>query len=734
MRFACRRRCRPGESIPGWDLVAAPDQTRSLQLQDNATGHEASAFLRVVVVASLFLWFGCLPCMIGVAESYPMPRGILSSSAVARASKETHASLLESGAKMRSTKPRLDKVKQLRHLSSAEAERLIPVKLTGIVTDLSGYKNSFFFQDPTGGISVDRTDSADVHAGDMVEIVGTSGPGLFAPVVLASKVTVTGHSPPPPTHRFTYGDLFGGAQDSQWVEIEGIVHTAKVEEVDEHTLLDLRLDIGGGSVNVLLQDFAGVDIAHLVDARIRLRGVCATDFNQKKQFVGLDLYVPSPKFMKVLEAARTDTFAGPAMPIGNALQFGQAQHRVKVSGVSTYQSSDRGIYLQNGNDGIRIHAIAAQFIGADRQVDAVGFPVVGEYGPFLEDALIRERGPAIPVVPLRIEARNVITQNGDFYQVPYDQQLVQIQGLVEESHIAGSKRVLILRDGNEVFEASLPLSGRDSASVTAIGSLLLLTGICVVHADLDRSPVSFEILMKSARDIVILSRASWWTAAHTLAMLAALMGLTIAIILWVVILRNRVKHQTNVIRQSEDRFRHLAQHDYLTGLPNRLMLEEHITHCLQVCAAEHTLAAVFTIDIDYFKKINDTHGHIVGDECLKIVASRLRGTVRKLDVIARIGGEEFILIVGSLRAPQTASEIACELLLLFQETVSIQGTQIPLTISIGGALYPADGTDSASLRRMSDQALYQAKQSGRNRAVFINPSIFHINSELLCQT
>jgi hypothetical protein len=77
----------------------------------------------------------------------------------------------------------------------AQAERLIPVKLTGVVTDLSGYKNSFFFQDETGGISVDRTDSADVHAGDRVEIVGTSGPGLFAPVVLASRVIV--HRPEP---------------------------------------------------------------------------------------------------------------------------------------------------------------------------------------------------------------------------------------------------------------------------------------------------------------------------------------------------------------------------------------------------------------------------------------------------------------------------------------------------------------------------------------------------------
>ena len=672
-------------------------------------------------MAGVLLWSGCSLCRLGVAQSSPVRDDAHSPSAVGAAGVATHSSLLTSVARRRSPKPYLEKVRQVRQLSSAEAERLIPVRLTGVVTDLSGYKNSFFFQDKTGGISVDRTDSADVHAGDRVEIVGTGGPGLFAPVVLASKVTVTGQSPPPTTHRFMYGDLFGGVQDSQWVEIEGIVHTARLEEVDGHTLLHLRLEIGGGSVNVLLQDFTEVDIDHLVDAKLRLRGVCATDFNQKKQFVGLDLYVPSPKFMKVLERTRTDPFAVPAMPIGNALQFGQAQHRVKVSGVSTYQSSDRGIYLQNGQDGIRVQTIAAPFLGTAHQVDAVGFPVAGEYGPILEDALVRERGPATPVVPLPIMAKNVITQNGDFYQVPYDQQLVQIQGLIMESHSAGGKRVLLLRDGDEVFEASFPLSNTGPAPDTGNGSLLLLTGICVVHADLYHNPASFGILMRSAQDIIILNRASWWTALHALAVLGALMGLTIGVVLWVVILRNRVRHQTDIIRQSEERFRHLAQHDSLTGLPNRLMLEEHITHVLELCAAEHTVAAVFTIDIDFFKKINDAHGHSAGDECLKIVASRLRGTVRKMDVIARIGGEEFMLIVGGLRDPNTACQIALEILNLFQGTITVPGAQIPLTVSIGGALYPADGTDSASLRKMSDQALYQAKQSGRNRVVFIHP-------------
>ena len=148
-----------------------------------------------------------------------------------------------------------------------------------------------------------------------------------------------------------YGDLFGGVQDSQWVEVEGIVHSARIEEVDEHTLLHLRLEMGGGSVNVLLQDFRDVDIAHPVDARLRFQGVCATDFNQKKQFIGLDLYVPSPKFMRVLESARIDPFAVPGMPIGNALQFGQAQHRVKVAGSPPTKVLIAGFIYRTGMTG-----------------------------------------------------------------------------------------------------------------------------------------------------------------------------------------------------------------------------------------------------------------------------------------------------------------------------------------------------------------------------------------------
>ncbi len=617
----------------------------------------------------------------------------------------------------------LTQVAQVRRLSPQLAKQLKPVRLQGIVTDLSGYRNSFFFQDATGGISVDRTDNADVHVGDEVVITGTSGPGLFAPIVLASFVKIIGHRPPPPARRVNYSDLFGGAQDSQWVEMEGIVHSGRIAVEDGHIVLYLRLEIGGGPVQVLIHDFRGIDIQRMVDSRIRVRGVAATEFNQKRQFGSLDLYVPSRQFIEVLEASNPDPFAIPTTPVPGVLQFGQAQHRVKTVGISTYQVPAHSIYLQNGADGIQVQSNSAQWIGPGRRVEAVGFPVLGGYAPMLEDAYVRDLGPASLVTPLPIVAANVITMAGDFYQTPYDQQLVELTGTVEESHIEAGQRVWLLQNAGQVFEAQLLRSSSGPMPDLAPGTVLRLTGICIVRAGLDHSPVSFGILLRDPADIAILKRAPWWTLTHSLFVLAIVGGLMLITALWVLILRKRVEQQTGIIRASEERLRDLAYHDFLTGLPNRLAFEDRIGESLDRCRNERLFAVYFTVDVDRFKRINDTYGHEVGDECLKIVASRLRTVVRKTDLIARTGGEEFAIVAGALSTPESAFRISDSITGLFQENVTIQGHSIRLTVSVGGALYPENGIDTAALRKMSDRALYAAKRTGRNRTVYASSEL-----------
>ncbi len=165
---------------------------------------------------------------------------------------------------------------------------------------------------------------------------------------------------------------------------------------------------------------------------------------------------------------------------------------------------------------------------------------------------------------------------------------------------------------------------------------------------------------------------------------------------------------------------HRARHDALTGLPNRHLMEERIQQSLTTCVRDDRRATLLTIDIDHFKLINDTYGHLVGDECLRAVAERLKSKIRKADTIARTGGEEFMAIVGGLTSASDAEKVAGSLLRVFENPVEVSIGELHVTVSVGVAVYPDDAEDVETLRRLSDEALYRAKRGGRNRAAYAN--------------
>jgi diguanylate cyclase (GGDEF)-like protein/PAS domain S-box-containing protein len=168
---------------------------------------------------------------------------------------------------------------------------------------------------------------------------------------------------------------------------------------------------------------------------------------------------------------------------------------------------------------------------------------------------------------------------------------------------------------------------------------------------------------------------------------------------------------------------HRAQHDALTGLPNRTVLDERLTQCLQQEAREHGKLAVFTVDVDRFKLINDTFGHTVGDETLVAIAERLRARIRADDTIARTGGEEFTAIVSGLRVSQDAEKIAAMLVRLFDQPLVLPNQELKVSVSVGAAIYPDDAQDAGTLLKRSDQALYHAKRFGRNRFAFASREV-----------
>lgn len=160
-----------------------------------------------------------------------------------------------------------------------------------------------------------------------------------------------------------------------------------------------------------------------------------------------------------------------------------------------------------------------------------------------------------------------------------------------------------------------------------------------------------------------------------------------------------------------------AQHDALTGLPNRQLLTERLKACLDKSELEQRRVALLTIDVDHFKWINDTYGHPVGDECLKMVASRLNSKIRKVDTIARVGGEEFVAVVSGLSQAGDAEKVAASLLSVFATPMKVSRGELRVTVSIGVAVFPDDAMEAEDLWRLSDEALYRAKHGGRNRAM-----------------
>jgi diguanylate cyclase (GGDEF)-like protein/PAS domain S-box-containing protein len=159
---------------------------------------------------------------------------------------------------------------------------------------------------------------------------------------------------------------------------------------------------------------------------------------------------------------------------------------------------------------------------------------------------------------------------------------------------------------------------------------------------------------------------------------------------------------------------HLAHHDQLTGLPNRHYLAANLPEALAASKRSGSRLAVLFLDLDRFKHVNDSRGHDTGDKLLKTVAQRIRATLRAEDLVVRMGGDEFVVVMKAIKSTEQVSETAARLNEALSAPMVVDGRTIVTTVSIGVALYPRDGVDMGELLRHSDTAMYQAKDRGRN--------------------
>lgn len=188
--------------------------------------------------------------------------------------------------------------------------------------------------------------------------------------------------------------------------------------------------------------------------------------------------------------------------------------------------------------------------------------------------------------------------------------------------------------------------------------------------------------------------------------------------------RGEVTHHVGVftdissIKQSEAELEYLAHHDPLTRLPNRLLLNAHLGHALKRAQRDRKLVAVFFLDLDRFKNINDSMGHAQGDRLLMAVASCLTESFRKEDTISRLGGDEFVIVAEDIKTAREAAWMAGNILKLFSRPFVLDSREMFINASIGISLYPDDGEDVDTLIKNADAAMYRAKEQGRNNYQF----------------
>lgn len=203
----------------------------------------------------------------------------------------------------------------------------------------------------------------------------------------------------------------------------------------------------------------------------------------------------------------------------------------------------------------------------------------------------------------------------------------------------------------------------------------------------------------------------------TLSALALLLGAMIAALVIIKI------HRASVERE------HLATHDPLTGLPNRLLLLDRLDQAILRSKRQHTQVGLLFIDLDGFKEVNDTLGHAAGDELLKQIALRLRKVVRGGDIIARLGGDEFIVGILDAASAEQISLVADKLLKAINQAARIAGQEVTVSGSVGVCVYPDQGPDAQALLKCADAAMYAAKEAGKNNVWHYSPELGQAKSK-----
>jgi signal transduction histidine kinase/CheY-like chemotaxis protein len=447
----------------------------------------------------------------------------------------------------------LSTVASVRELDPRDAALGHPVKVRARVTLVDRPWNMLMIQDDTAGIYVftsplDHPLPPDLAIGDVIDLDGQSGPGEFAPMIVARHLDVVGHGAPLVAKKADLGRLLAGLEDSQLVEFDGVVRDIGRDD-SQH--LVIRLSHARERFNVYVPSFDDQPLpaGFGVDAEIHITAVVGARFNNRRQIIGAQLWAPTTAQIRVDRPGHRDTNDLPIRPTSQVLGFtanDRPGHLARIRGTVLVARRNQ-VFVRDGAGGLEIHPSDPAALSPGDVIEAVGFPQPGDYGPTLDEAVITRVGTA----PLP-EAQ--LLPSKDLLKNELEGELVRIRGVVLQQVSGKEEDVLLINAGETAFSALIEHAD-GAGSPFDLGSVVEVTGIASVQAQRAGNrlvPNGLRLYVAGPASIAVVQAAPWFTGARVGWMVGGLVALIALSMAWIVTLRRRVSAQTAALREAKN--------------------------------------------------------------------------------------------------------------------------------------------------------------------------------------
>jgi hypothetical protein len=438
---------------------------------------------------------------------------------------------------------------QVRSLTPQQAAQGLPVRLNGVVTFCDEGLNTRFVQDATAGIYFSglKTNTPALSAGQVVEIEGLTSPGAYAPIIIPDSIKVIGDGNLPDASPVSGQRLLSGQEDSQLVQVKGIVRSIRFDQVTKQYWIDLVVD--GERFTACASQIPTKQPEELVDSVVKVQGVCSTQFNHQRQLFGIRLLAPRATDLVVEKPAPANPFDIPAQDISSLLQFtpqGNLGHRVKLSGTVACAEPGEVVFIQNEKAGVCCQTQLRTPLQPGDRVEVIGFPAKGEYTPVLEDAVYRKVSDGTAPAPVSLNLDEILAGSNDC-------RLIQTSARIVDRTMHGREQFLVLAQNDFTFNAYLVQPGTGPGlDALKNGSDVSIKGICLIERGSgwrgggDWRAKSFRLLIRSPADVEIQSDPPILVQSNIWPAIGVLIGVILLLLLWIVALYRRVNVASRV--------------------------------------------------------------------------------------------------------------------------------------------------------------------------------------------